>query len=394
MSLICRAIFIVCFCLLRFSGIASAQSETAAPTFSSSILPTTTARNGAAQTHIITVGKGNNRFVPDITQASVGDIIQFQFFPPNHSVIRAEYGYPCIPYEDTGVDKVGFFSGFKPVDVILSTPPTFELTINDTNPIFYYCAAPGSCINFAMVGVINPNSSVSLATQQALAHKADYMLVPGEHFPAEASSSLASLAAASTSTSPTSSAAATSTSAAPAANATTSHKLSTGAIVGIAIGGAAVLLLAAALFFFIGRSKTLKEALHHNQAAQNRQSAHTDMYQIGGAKFGPVDPSEYHKSGNAAYEAVPPYQKSPDHNIEDFGSPRSMSPNVPCTPGSQFGGFYPQEQYAQRGMSPHHRFSGASELGADSPVSPQASSGPHEMFVPPTQVQEKGTDHV
>ncbi|KAK5002765.1 Pho80p cyclin, partial [Cryomyces antarcticus] len=252
MSLICRAIFIVCFCLLRFSGIASAQSETAAPTFSSSILPTTTARNGAAQTHIITVGKGNNRFVPDITQASVGDIIQFQFFPPNHSVIRAEYGYPCIPYEDTGVDKVGFFSGFKPVDVILSTPPTFELTINDTNPIFYYCAAPGSCINFAMVGVINPNSSVSLATQQALAHKADYMLVPGEHFPAEASSSLASLAAASTSTSPTSSAAATSTSAAPAANATTSHKLSTGAIVGIAIGGAAVLLLAAALFFFIG----------------------------------------------------------------------------------------------------------------------------------------------
>lgn len=47
-------------------------------------------------------------------------LIEFDFFPPNHSVVRAEYKFPCIPYEDTGVDKVGFFSGFHPVDVILS----------------------------------------------------------------------------------------------------------------------------------------------------------------------------------------------------------------------------------------------------------------------------------
>ena len=35
-------------------------------------------------------------------------------------------------------------------------PPTWNLTINDTEPIFLYCAAPGSCINYQMVGVINP----------------------------------------------------------------------------------------------------------------------------------------------------------------------------------------------------------------------------------------------
>lgn len=44
---------------------------------------------------------------------------EFDFYPQNHSVVRAEYKYPCIPYELTGVDKVGFFSGFEPVDAIL-----------------------------------------------------------------------------------------------------------------------------------------------------------------------------------------------------------------------------------------------------------------------------------
>ena len=38
-------------------------------------------------------------------------------------------------------------------------PPTWNLTINDTNPAFLYCAAPGSCINYQMIGVINPVGS-------------------------------------------------------------------------------------------------------------------------------------------------------------------------------------------------------------------------------------------
>ena len=45
--------------------------------------------------------------------------IEFQFFPPNHSVGRAEYQQPCIPYEDTGENKVGFWSGFYPLSKIL-----------------------------------------------------------------------------------------------------------------------------------------------------------------------------------------------------------------------------------------------------------------------------------
>ena len=58
-------------------------------------------------------------FVPDTIEADVGDIITFQFFPPNHSVVRAEYHQPCIPYEYTGENKEGFFSGMYPVEKVL-----------------------------------------------------------------------------------------------------------------------------------------------------------------------------------------------------------------------------------------------------------------------------------
>lgn len=53
-------------------------------------------------------------------------VAEFSFFPTNHSVGRAEYQQPCIPYEDTGENKVGFWSGFFPLDKVLpnvsSTP--------------------------------------------------------------------------------------------------------------------------------------------------------------------------------------------------------------------------------------------------------------------------------
>lgn len=86
---------------------------------SQSLSPSATT-SSVQQTHTISVGNGDHKFNPSVTQASVGDLIEFDFFPPNHSVVRAEYKFPCIPYEDTGIDKVGFFSGFHPVDVLLS----------------------------------------------------------------------------------------------------------------------------------------------------------------------------------------------------------------------------------------------------------------------------------
>ena len=45
---------------------------------------------------------------------------EFRFYPQNHSVARSDYKSPCIPYEDTGINKQGFWSGFHPLAVVLS----------------------------------------------------------------------------------------------------------------------------------------------------------------------------------------------------------------------------------------------------------------------------------
>jgi hypothetical protein len=53
-------------------------------------------------TQTIAVGLGGHIFSPSVVQLSKGNFVEFQFYPTNHSVIRAEYKFPCIPYEMTG----------------------------------------------------------------------------------------------------------------------------------------------------------------------------------------------------------------------------------------------------------------------------------------------------
>jgi plastocyanin len=249
-------------CLAAGATIARAQTTTPAPTAS----PSGTASQTGVQTHTVHVGDGGFKFIPEIIQADPGDTVEFLFYPANHSVVRSEYKYACIPYEKTGWNKTGFFSGFRPVDTILQNPPSFSVLINDTNPIFFYCSAPDACIDDGMIGVINPNATESLQVQRQFAKNSTFQLNPGEPFPAEAASTMASLTMppSSTATSTSSTSPSSSPSSTPPAS---SHSgLSTGAIVGIAIGAAAVALLAAALFFYIGRTQSYKHAL-------NRQSA-------------------------------------------------------------------------------------------------------------------------
>ena len=126
-------------------------------------------------------------------QCEFGRIIEFRFFSGNHSVARAAYQHPCVPYESIVPGKVGFFSGFQLVDHSITEDvswpfcqylrepasprllllslwanrhqlshqlPSWNLLINDTDPVFYYCSAPNSCIGSQMVGVINPVNSI------------------------------------------------------------------------------------------------------------------------------------------------------------------------------------------------------------------------------------------
>ena len=76
--------------------------------------------SGTPRVHTVTVEKGAHRFDPETLFASVGDSVKFEFFPLNHSVVRAEYGYPCIPFETMLGGRTGFFSGLFPVSDVLS----------------------------------------------------------------------------------------------------------------------------------------------------------------------------------------------------------------------------------------------------------------------------------
>lgn len=62
--------------------------------------------------------------------------LEFRFYPQNHSVARAEYGSnrACIPYEVTGINKQGFWSGFHPINVVLNDVCTFMENIGK-----YHC---------------------------------------------------------------------------------------------------------------------------------------------------------------------------------------------------------------------------------------------------------------
>ena len=57
----------------------------------------------------ISVGQEGLVFNPEVVHADVGDLLQFHFYPRNHSVAQSSFSSPCKP--STG----GVYSGFMPV---------------------------------------------------------------------------------------------------------------------------------------------------------------------------------------------------------------------------------------------------------------------------------------
>ncbi|KAJ8521926.1 hypothetical protein ONZ45_g1428 [Pleurotus djamor] len=95
--------------------------------------------------HVITVGAdGQLAFSPSNIQAAVGDTVTFEFRPKNHTVTQSSFSNPCRPLGDT-TSQQGFRSGFQPVAADASTFPTFQITINDTAPIWGYCGQTNHC---------------------------------------------------------------------------------------------------------------------------------------------------------------------------------------------------------------------------------------------------------
>jgi hypothetical protein len=78
------------------------------------------------------------------TTHDVGDIINFSFYPNNHSIAQASYERPCEPM--SGTDTQPIFSGFFPVeDGDEESKQIFSITINNTDTIWLYCSQGSHC---------------------------------------------------------------------------------------------------------------------------------------------------------------------------------------------------------------------------------------------------------
>lgn len=91
--------------------VGSAQSTT--PVSTSSSASKTTTSTGKA-THTVQVGPKTNphAYVPHNLTANVGDVVVFEFYPTNHSVVKADYLAPCVPATD-GLFYSGIFDDFN-----------------------------------------------------------------------------------------------------------------------------------------------------------------------------------------------------------------------------------------------------------------------------------------
>ncbi|EAS34054.3 extracellular serine-rich protein [Coccidioides immitis RS] len=217
---------------------------------SSSTAATRTSTNTGPATHTVKVGakEDPHQYIPHTIKADVGDVIEFEFYPRNHSVVQADYLAPCVPATGRYFYS-GIFNSFDEEDgMLVGKPPTWKLTVNDTKPTFFYCTAIDSCIVNGMVGVINPNESMTWDAQYAKALKYPYMLVPGQAPPAEGSDR------SEPSSSPSSS----------------SSGLGRGAIAGIVIGSIAAISILAALFFVLGRNRVYRKWLNSEEESNDR----------------------------------------------------------------------------------------------------------------------------
>ena len=107
-----RCAWLPALCLAALASFASAQEVKGATGAINDTTPTST--QDEITVHTILVSNTTHYFTPNSINASPGDIVHFKFWPGNHSVIRAEYGYPCVPYEDLdGNEDGGFYSGVQ-----------------------------------------------------------------------------------------------------------------------------------------------------------------------------------------------------------------------------------------------------------------------------------------
>ncbi|TLD25211.1 hypothetical protein PspLS_06063 [Pyricularia sp. CBS 133598] len=111
-----------------------------------------------AQTvHAVRVGQnGTITFSPNKITARAGDMVQFMFMGGNHTVTQSPFDDACQPISKTMKNVTGIHSGYVPfaASAAMGQIPVYTIRVNNTNPIWLYCATGPHCKN-GMVMVIN-----------------------------------------------------------------------------------------------------------------------------------------------------------------------------------------------------------------------------------------------
>jgi plastocyanin len=132
-------------------GKSSAKSATKVATSTVAKATTTGTSSSFTGSKIIAITVGTptlNKslvFTPSEVKASLGDILQFQFYEVNHTVTQSMFSNPCQPIQVSDPSAAGIHSGFVPVTPNATTVMTFNMPINNTNPMFLYCAQGPHC---------------------------------------------------------------------------------------------------------------------------------------------------------------------------------------------------------------------------------------------------------
>ena len=113
--------------------------------------------SGSTKVHVIKVSDKNGvlAYSPSSTAVPVGEMVQWHFYPMNHSVVQAAFNDPCQPISKTMPNIKTFFSGYMPVGKTDTMLPVVSMMISSKQPLWYYCSQGKHCQN-GMVGVINP----------------------------------------------------------------------------------------------------------------------------------------------------------------------------------------------------------------------------------------------
>jgi len=133
------------------SGSVPPPQSTSTPTSAVSPPPTSTPSTGTDH-RVIVGGPGNLTFTPSTVAAQPGDTVTFEFHQKNHTATQSTFNLPCGPMAG------GFNSGFNPVGDNATEFPTYTVPVNDTKPVWVYCAQANHCVS-GMVFAVNAAST-------------------------------------------------------------------------------------------------------------------------------------------------------------------------------------------------------------------------------------------